>query len=569
MAPELNTVNGQRRRSLIDDGDGGGGGRFGWHRSRPIGPIIAFSEPVASLVIFPFISKFIEDLGITDRPERIGYYAGIIESLFALTMFTTVLTWGRLSDRIGRKPVMLIGLSGATLSVVLFGIQKSFLGLVLCRMIGGALNGNVAVIKSIVAELTDASNQARAFSYLPLAWSMGSILAPIIGGSLSEPARHYPNTFGRSAFFHENPYFLPCFVAAMFPFCGGLPPLLAPKHQARIRLTFSTFLTPLAGFLIGFFFLEETLPSRTATLSRAPLPAIAAIRGSTKYATRVSSTIPIPPHLRSGYDTPGSASIQSNDEVEPPSISSLFMNRRVQNCLVCYALLALQTIALDALFVLFAYSPIKVGGLAFDESEIGKALGLGGVFTVLFQLVLFPSLQKRFGTVRLYRVFMGLYPFVFGLFPVMATAARKKQDGQGIGVWPSLALFLLLKSMSVHEPVPSFYSSPRRYKLIASTMACLFSANCSYGCNMLVITSSAPSRRLLGTLNGLAQMLSSLMRAIGPLVASSLFVISKEKHVLGGQLVWLVWGCVAVLGFVSTLRLKEEKAAWRVLEEGR
>ncbi|SGY79791.1 BQ5605_C008g05223 [Microbotryum silenes-dioicae] len=474
--------------------------------------LMRFSEPVASLVIFPFISKFIEDLGLTDQPERIGYYAGLIESLFALTMFTTVLTWGRLSDRIGRKPVMLIGLSGLTLSVVLFGIQKSFLGLVLCRMVGGALNGNVAVIKSIVAELTDASNQARAFSYLPLAWSMGSIIAPIIGGSLAEPARQYPNTFGRYSFFHESPYFLPCFVAALFPFCG---------------------------FLIGFFFLKETLPSRTTTPSRAPLPALAVIRGSTKYATRVSSTVPLPPHLRSGYDTPGSASIQSQDENEPPSISSLFTNRRVLNCLVTYALLALQTIALDALFVLFAYSPIKVGGLAFDEAEIGKALGLGGVFTVLFQLVLFPSLQKRFGTVRLYRVFMGLYPFVFGLFPVMATAASKKYDGQGRGVWPALALFLLLKSI----------------------------ANCSYGCNMLVITSSSPSRRLLGTLNGLAQMLSSLMRAIGPLVASSLFVISKEKKILDGHLVWIVWGCVAVLGFLSTLRLREETATWRVLEE--
>lgn len=60
-----------------------------------------FGEPVAFTLIFPFISQFIEDLHVTDDPSKIGYYAGIIESIFAFTTFSTVLAWGRLSDRIG------------------------------------------------------------------------------------------------------------------------------------------------------------------------------------------------------------------------------------------------------------------------------------------------------------------------------------------------------------------------------------------------------------------------------------------------------------------------------------
>lgn len=66
------------------------------------------------------------------------------ESLFAFTTFATVLAWGRLSDRIGRKPVMMIGLTGVALSVSAFGMSKSFVALVVSRCLGGALNGNVA-----------------------------------------------------------------------------------------------------------------------------------------------------------------------------------------------------------------------------------------------------------------------------------------------------------------------------------------------------------------------------------------------------------------------------------------
>ena len=75
-----------------------------------VGAIPALSPPssqgrllsfAAFTVIFPFVARFLEDLHVTDDPSKIGYYAGAIESIFALTTFMTVLSWGRLSDRIG------------------------------------------------------------------------------------------------------------------------------------------------------------------------------------------------------------------------------------------------------------------------------------------------------------------------------------------------------------------------------------------------------------------------------------------------------------------------------------
>lgn len=137
-----------------------------------------------------------------------GYYVGFIESIFALVQMFTVFFWGRLSDSIGRKPVLLIGMSGVAVSTLAFGLSKTFLSMILARSISGLMNGNVAVLKSVLGEITDNSNQARCFVLLPVSFAIGSIIGPSIGGSLSDPVEAFPSLFGNSKFFAEFPYFL-------------------------------------------------------------------------------------------------------------------------------------------------------------------------------------------------------------------------------------------------------------------------------------------------------------------------------------------------------------------------
>ncbi|GAA6007457.1 hypothetical protein JCM10207_006348 [Rhodosporidiobolus poonsookiae] len=520
--------------------------------------LMRFGEPIAFTLIFPFVARFVEDLMPDLDKRKVGYYAGLIESLFAFTTFTTVLAWGRLSDRIGRKPVLLIGLIGVTLSIVSFGMATKFWHLVLARCIGGALNGNVAVIKSVLGEITDESNQGRAFSFLPLAWSTGSVIGPLLGGYLSHPATNFPHVplFQHPFFTTDYPYALPCFIGALFP---------------------------LAGAIIGFFFLDESLPPSKSSLSTSGADEETPFlrdreqersgRRHARYVAATSTTLPAPPgQVRrleeddgtdSGYSTPArdelglgaplgagaggasrSASRQASgsrsrmvQEIteenmrkrqarEHPSFRSLF-TRRVCIALVAYAMLALETVALDALLILFCYSPLSIGGLGFKESSIGTALSLSGLSAVSFQLLLFPPLQARVGTVPLYRALMSLWPVVFALFPVMSYAA---QHWGTKAVWGWLTVFLMLKSI----------------------------ANMSYATNMLTLTDAAPSKRLLGTLNGVAQMGSSLMRSVGPFTASSLFAFSvSHPSILNGELVFLVMVLLAGGGAVSTYYLEE------------
>lgn len=83
------------------------------------------------------------------------------ESAFYATEAVCVLQWGRASDRLGRKPILLGGLLGMTLSVLGFGLSRQFWSVVLARCAEGALCGNIGVAKGMIAEMTDASNMAQ------------------------------------------------------------------------------------------------------------------------------------------------------------------------------------------------------------------------------------------------------------------------------------------------------------------------------------------------------------------------------------------------------------------------
>jgi MFS family permease len=93
---------------------------------------------------------------------------------------------GRLSDFYGRKPMIVCGLLGTVSATLVFGFSTSFTQALLARTGAGLLNGNVGVIRTMVAEMVvERAHQAKAFSVMPVVWSLGSILGPILGGAYS------------------------------------------------------------------------------------------------------------------------------------------------------------------------------------------------------------------------------------------------------------------------------------------------------------------------------------------------------------------------------------------------
>lgn len=93
--------------------------------------------------------------------EDASFYAGLLVSAFAMAEASTAMIWGRISDTYGRKPIVLFGLVGVALSSLIFGFAKRYWVALLARVVGGLLNGNVAVMQTMVAEMVKRPEHER------------------------------------------------------------------------------------------------------------------------------------------------------------------------------------------------------------------------------------------------------------------------------------------------------------------------------------------------------------------------------------------------------------------------
>lgn len=176
--------------------------------------------------IFPYAYRMIESFNLTQDDTQISIYAGMLITAFAFAEFSTGMIWGRISDRFGRKPVLVMGLVGTALSMICFGFATNLTGAIVARALGGLLNGNVGVLQTTVAELvTKKEHQPRAYSIMPFVWGLGSIIGPAMGGALAQPSESYPALFPRGSLFDTYPFLLPnlvCVIILIFGIVNGV-----------------------------------------------------------------------------------------------------------------------------------------------------------------------------------------------------------------------------------------------------------------------------------------------------------------------------------------------------------
>ncbi|KAF5327853.1 hypothetical protein D9619_004779 [Psilocybe cf. subviscida] len=455
--------------------------------------IVLFSELAGSLTsqaMYPIVPQLIRDLGITNGKEsQVAYY----QSAFALTQAFTVLLWSWLSDRVGRKPVILTGLAGLSLSMYCFGLSKTFRGLLLSQILNGALNGNIGVIKSLIGELTDETNISKAYGYMPIAFSTSGTLGPIIGGSLSRPAERFPKWFGNSVLLKEYPYFLSCAIPATFSLLAWISAFLFLKETVRAPIGVSE----LFGFNNGNVAqVEEVGDVPTAPLGgtaqsplRGPMP--------TSHQGRV---------IDNNTNLDDFASVV---EEKPLPLRSL-LTRRVIIAAGNYATLSLVDTSFRAIQPVFLSTPIHLGGLGLPPSTIGNLLSIFGVLNGVFQVFFFAQIHDRWGSKRVFIAGIAAALPAFASFPVINYLARAQ--GYSMMVWTAVG-FQILTSVAL---------------------------GLSHGAVYIFITHASPNRASLGATNGLCRTSVTTVRAIGLAVASSLFSVSIDKGYLGGQLVYLV-----------------------------
>jgi MFS family permease len=183
----------------------------------------------------------IESLGVPEA--EVARWAGICTSMFPLAQFLTAVSWGRASDRYGRKPVILFSLTCTMITSLLWGFSSSLGMAITVRILAGAANGTVGIIRTAVAEMVPWKElQPRAFSVMPLVWNIGSIFGPSLGGALANPYHVKPGQplSNNPAFFERFPYALPNMLAVILFIIGiaiGIL-FLEVRHYRRYCLTY-------------------------------------------------------------------------------------------------------------------------------------------------------------------------------------------------------------------------------------------------------------------------------------------------------------------------------------------
>ncbi|KAF9468186.1 major facilitator superfamily domain-containing protein [Collybia nuda] len=470
--------------------------------------LIQFSEPITATVIYPFINQFVRETGVTKGDERrTGYYAGIIESTFFVTEALTVFQWGRLSDRLGRRPVLLLGPFGLSIAMISFGLTNTFWVLVVSRCIQGVFNGNIGVSKSVIAEITDATNIGDAFSYISMMWGVGSTIGPIMGGLLSRPAITWPDTFSKILLFRNYPYFLPCAAAAFLALITGV---------------------------IAFLGLKETLPSAVTRLKSKKRFGTGAIPDPNSTTTLLTCSTDI--NYGTGPDCSpmesGTVTLTSKYE-QPPSLREL-LTPEVVVSVGTYMLLCFIDMSGQVLRPLVYSTSIKNGGLGFDPYQIGFVMGAWGVANTTLQVLFLGRLIRRFGPRNIYLLSQYNYLISLSLYPLMGYLVRQSGSVDG-KVWTVIIIQLIVQMTNYM----------------------------GYTSMMILIIDAAPNAASLGATNGMAQAVGCFMRSIAPSAASSLFSISLQKQLAGGNMVFLVLMGVSLIGIRMGLllpkHLKSEK----------
>eukprot|EP00936_MAST-01D_sp_MAST-1D-sp1_P000443 g443.t1 len=319
---------------------------------------LAYYSP---LPMIPFMVQHFYSLNSESEQARIGYLSGLVAMSFTVGKVIASPFWGALSDRIGRRPVILFSLLGSVAGMLGFGFAQDFETALVARAVTGAF-GASAIARSYMADITDETNEARAFGMIGAVWGAAGMLGPALGGLLAQPAQQYPGYFSQDGLFGDSrfPFLLPCIVVALFS-AGDL--------------------------LLALWLLPE---SRSTALAPA---------------------------------TPASSGRRCGCLGDVHDL--LMAQRALRAPLAVFFVFGITFIGYQECFPIWAREPNTLGGPGWGSGRLGMVLGVAALGTFVASIGIYPPLARQYGQPRVFGFGVALnlvaYP-IPALLGISATA---------------------------------------------------------------------------------------------------------------------------------------------------
>ena len=149
--------------------------------SRRLSPLVVvfltvFIDLVGFGIVIPLVPLYAEAY----HPSPLAF--GVLMASFSAMQFLFAPILGRLSDRIGRRPVLLFSLFGSFLSYLLFAFAGSFAALLASRLLAGLMGANIGTAQAVIADVTPQGDRARGMGLVGMAFGLGFVFGPAIGG---------------------------------------------------------------------------------------------------------------------------------------------------------------------------------------------------------------------------------------------------------------------------------------------------------------------------------------------------------------------------------------------------
>lgn len=530
--------------------------------------LMRFSEPIAFTSLFPYVYFMVRDFNITEDPTQISKYTGYMGASFAFSQFLCCVHWGRLSDKIGRKPVLLMGLLGTMTSLLIFGFCTNFYMAIAARTLMGALNGNMPVLQTMVGEIaTDKKHQSLAFSLIPLIWNIGSVIGPAIGGSkyLTRPkmtTEEYEGDGAYYRFIEKYPYAMSNVVVAsllLFSALIGFLFLEETEPSARLRhdyglelcqrllrcvgLTRSIQLPdddmreriygealdvislhttkafrPMDDELIGEDDLSEVSDSYQSPLTR---------RSSLAFIRRYSTT----------FLSENSMKEDSKNVFKALADKSIF-NSKVRGTIFTYFCLSFHCLVFTEFLPVFLAGNYQVellkfpwhiqGGMSWDTSDIGFLLSTTGLSGCLIIVFLFPYLDRHMRKIDVFRTGSYFFPVLYILIP-----------------------YVVFTKTDFLPKLPSWFSTFATYTIVSLQS---FAAALAFPQMVILLyRATLPQHRAL--VNGTSMSATALARCVAPVIWGTLISFFDSKGI--AEVSWLILAVIASLTLVLAFQLDE------------